>query len=263
MPHFIDMLGREIVLEQPPQRIVSLVPSQTELLHDLGLETEVAGITKFCIHPNTWFRNKARVGGTKTVNIDKVKALLPDLIIANKEENTKEQLEALQAIAPVWISDIKNLEEALTMIREVSIIVGRQAAGQKLIEQIAQGFAHGNLNMLTRKKTAYAIWYNPWMWAGGDTFISDMLKQCNCENILESQSRYPSMNVAELKQYNPELVLLSSEPYPFKEQHILEVKASLPAAEVLLADGEMFSWYGSRLLHAPLYFKSLLTKYYD
>lgn len=258
MPLFTDMLGREVVLMQQPQRIISIVPSQTELLYDLGLDEEVAGITKFCVHPESWFRTKARVGGTKTVNIDKVKALHPDLILANKEENTREQIAALEAVAPVWISDIKTLEEAMQMIGQVSVLTGSEREGSTIVAQLHQGFAALDINSgAAPKKTAYGIWYNPWMWAGGDTFISAMLEQCGWANALHDRTRYPAMDLAELVAYDPEIVLLSSEPFPFKERHIAEVQAALPKAKVLLADGEMFSWYGSRMLQAIPYFKSL------
>src|ERR1700741_3198050 len=109
--HFIDQTGRKISIPQIPQRIISLVPSQTELLFDLGLDKEVVGITKFCVHPPEWFQTKTRVGGTKQLKIDLIKQLQPDLIIANKEENVKEQIEELEKHFPVWISDVNNLED--------------------------------------------------------------------------------------------------------------------------------------------------------
>ena len=254
-----DMLGREIVLNDLPKRIVSLVPSQTELLHDLGLEDEVVGITKFCVHPEEWFRTKARIGGTKQVHIDKVAVLQPDLILANKEENVKEQIEALEAIAPVWVSDIKTLDDALEMIRLVGELVGKSAQSAAMAERIDQDFQQLN-RAITNKKVAYCIWRNPWMWAGGDTFISDMLQKANWHNALQTETRYPAIDLEQIKEYEPGLILLSSEPYPFKEKHIDEIKAALPMAEVILVDGEMFSWYGSRLLYAASYLNSLILR---
>jgi ABC-type Fe3+-hydroxamate transport system substrate-binding protein len=251
------MLGRSVRIADPPQRIVSLVPSQTELLADLGLDDEVVGITKFCIHPEAWFRSKARVGGTKTVHMDRVASLRPDLIIANREENVREQIEALAAIAPVWVSDIHTLGDALQMIEEVSAICGRPGAGKAIAARINAGFAALPL-CASAGKAAYCIWREPWMWAGGDTFIHDILQHCGFENALRGQPRYPEVSLEALKSLHPELVLLSSEPYPFKEQHIAEVSAAMPCAKILLADGEMFSWYGSRLLRAPEYLAGLL-----
>jgi ABC-type Fe3+-hydroxamate transport system substrate-binding protein len=257
MPAVSDMLGRKVDVPQRPIRIVSLVPSQTELLADLGLEDEVVGITKFCVHPERWFRSKTRIGGTKTVHIDKVAALKPDLIIANKEENVKEQIEALEAIAPVWTSDIRNLDDALLMIQEVSKLVNKASEGTTIADKIAVSFDALNIAAKGRK-TAYCIWRNPWMWAGGDTFIHDLLDKSGLKNVLTDVPRYPEVSLTALVDYAPELVLLSSEPYPFKDVHIAEVKAILPDARVLLVDGEMFSWYGSRLLQAPEYIAGLL-----
>lgn len=256
MPLVVDMLGREMVIPDKPKRIVSLVPSQTELLADLGLENEVVGITKFCVHPESWFRSKARVGGTKTVHIDRVKELKPDLIIANKEENVQEQIEALRAIAPVWVSDIHSLDQALQMITQVSTICGAKEAGAHIAAQIRTSF--DELKKPNTKSAAYCIWREPWMWAGSDTFIHDIMQRCGFENVLKNMPRYPEMDLASLQSLNPELVLLSSEPYPFRQKHIAEIHAALPDAKVLLVDGEMFSWYGSRLLKAAEYLSGLL-----
>jgi ABC-type Fe3+-hydroxamate transport system substrate-binding protein len=251
------MIGRVVTLKAPPVRIVSLVPSQTELLFDLGLEGEVAGITKFCVHPESWFRSKPRIGGTKDVRYDRVAALHPDLIIANKEENVEAQVLELEKLCPVWVSDIQTLEDSLQMIREVGTICNRAERALEIAAQITTGFAELHQSA-QGKRVAYGIWRDPWMWAGGDTFIHDILLRCGWTNALEVEPRYPAVSLEELTAYNPELVLLSSEPYPFKAKHIEEVKAVLPGAEVILVDGEMFSWYGSRLLHAPAYLERLL-----
>lgn len=254
-----DMLGREVEFQFPPKRIVSVVPSQTELLYDLGLDDEVVGITKFCVHPESWFRNKTRVGGTKKLNIDKIRELKPDLIIANKEENERGQVEELSKEFPVWISDIQNIPQALQMIQVVGQLTGTEAKANELVDEIVVGFT--NLQKATTsKRVAYFIWYNPWMSIGGDTFISNMIQTLGWQNVLKDQSRYPEITLEQLKAYNPELVLLSSEPYPFKEKHIEEIKATLPDAEVKLVDGEMFSWYGSRIRNAVGYFNELIRQ---
>jgi len=255
-----DMMSRVLEVPERPRRIVSLVPSQTELLADLGLEEEVVGITKFCVHPEHWFRSKARVGGTKTVHLDRVAALQPDLILANKEENVREQIEALQDIAPVWVSDIQTLDEALRMIREVAALCGKREAGNSIAGKIAEGFSTLRLRVpAVDTSVAYGIWRAPWMWAGGDTFISDVLSHIGWQNVVDDL-RYPTLSLEELSALGPATVLLSSEPYPFKEKHIGEVQVALPEANVLLVDGEMFSWYGSRLLSAPTYFGQLLER---
>jgi ABC-type Fe3+-hydroxamate transport system substrate-binding protein len=251
-----DMMGRSVSIHGVPKRIVSLVPSQTELLYDLGLDEEVVGITKFCIHPESWFRSKRRVGGTKSVHIEIVEELHPDLIIANKEENTKEEVEALAAKYPVWISDIHTLDEALRMILSVGELTGREGKAAEIVSNIRSGMA--SLQNAQPLRVAYYIWRNPWMSVGGDTFISDMIAGIGWTNVLGRESRYPIVNPESLLDTGVQRVLLSSEPYPFKEQHIAEIKQALPDVEVTLVDGEMFSWYGSRLLHAPGYFAGLV-----
>jgi ABC-type Fe3+-hydroxamate transport system substrate-binding protein len=253
MPAFTDQLGRTITLDRPPSRIISLVPSQTELLYDLG--ANVVGITKFCVHPSSWFREKPRIGGTKEIHPDVITRLHPDLIIANKEENDRDQIEALAAQYPVWVSDVHNLTDALAMIRSVGDLVGRTQKAHDLAASIEKGF--NELQLLTYPlRTAYFIWRNPWMSTGGDTFIHDMLQRCGLTNLFSTQSRYPIVEPAAL--INCDLVLLSSEPYPFRDKHIAEIQNLLPDVIVRLVDGELFNWYGSRLLQAPAYFQKLL-----
>lgn len=242
--------------DSPPKRIVSLVPSQTELLYDLGLGEETVGITKFCVHPDSWFRSKTRIGGTKTLHRDRIAALQPDLILANKEENVKEQVEALGDIAPVWISDIHNLNDALQMIRTIGMLTDKQEKADTIAGHIAEDF--NSLKPFPCKHSAlYLIWRKPWMTVGSDTFIHDILQRAGLNNSYADQERYPPLSDADMIARNPSLVLLSSEPYPFKEQHIQELQTLLPAATIQLVDGELFSWYGSRLLHTAAYLKQL------
>lgn len=258
----IDQMGREVTFNYYPERIVSVVPSQTELLYDLGLDKEVVGITKFCVHPEEWFRTKERVGGTKKLNIEKIRSLKPDLIIANKEENEKEQIEELAKEFPVWLSDIHNLPQAVNMIQALGQVTGMEGSANRLVEEIIQGF--NDLNKATKpKRVAYFIWRDPWMSIGRDTFIHSMIQTMGWQNVLADADRYPELTLEQLKAYQPELVLLSSEPFPFKEQHVAEVKAVLPEAEVLLVDGEMFSWYGSRLKKAVPYLQGLAVQQTD
>lgn len=258
MPLFTDQLGRTLSLDHPPRRIISLVPSQTELLYTLGLEGEVVGITKFCIHPDQWFRNKTRIGGTKDIRPDIILSLQPDLIIANKEENDQAQVEALSAHVPVWISNVTDLPSALGMIRSVGELTGKVQSANVLADEIAHRFAA--LEAATTApgpRTAYFIWHGPWMVAGGDSFIHDMLRRAGFDNIFRDQPRYPSIELETLAASGCEVVLLSSEPYPFKEKHIAAVKQVLPHALTRLVDGQIFSWYGSHLLHTPAYLQEL------
>lgn len=252
---FTDQLGRQVRLPFPPQRIISLVPSQTELLHDLGLGERVVGITKFCIHPQEWFRTKARVGGTKDVRPEVVRSLCPDLIIANREENEQAQIEALAQEFPVWVSDVDDLPSALKMISSISGMTDTAVKGEELVSTIAQLFE--NLRPGATRTAVYLIWKGPYMAAGPGTFIHDMMHRCGLQNAVAAL-RYPQLTVAQLQALDPELVLLSSEPYPFKEEHLEELRAILPNATVMLVDGEPFSWYGSRMLHSPDYFRVLM-----
>ncbi len=257
-----DQLNHLLELSTIPSRIVSLVPSQTELLYDLGLDEEVVGITKFCVHPASWFRIKTRVGGTKAINRELIASLRPDLIIANKEENNKEQVESLSTIAPVFISDIHTLEDAVEMISLVGIITGKQEAAGHIIQTINNNFTRlANHRLQTtghQPRTAYLIWRHPYMTAGSDTFIHEILSMCGLHNVFENESRYPAITTQELIARNTALVLLSSEPYPFKQKHVEELQKELPHATILLVDGEMFSWYGSRLQYVVDYFIKLL-----
>jgi len=258
MAVYTDQLARKIRLDHTPARIVSLVPSQTELLYTLGLEEEVIGITKFCVHPIQWFRHKIKIGGTKQLDIDKIKNLQPDLIIANKEENKKEQIEELSNHFHVWISDISNLGDAFKMISSIGDILNKKKESQSLLSSIQEKFSSltppsNNIKL----KTCYLIWREPYMTVGGDTFISDMLMQAGFQNVFADKTRYPEITISQLSIANCELLLLSSEPYPFKENHIIDFQKKLPHTKIILTDGELFSWYGSRLLHAPAYFQKL------
>ena len=249
-----DQIGNSIILDGIPKRIVSLVPSQTELLYALGLDECVVGITKFCVHPEQWFRSKKRIGGPKSVHIDQVKALQPDLIIANKEENYKTEVEALSAFCPVWTSDVATLPDALQMIAAIGAITGT-ADKALLMTAAIQGRFNNLPKLKTNPLTAYLIWQDPYMAAGSDTFIHHMMLQCGFDNIFKDQPRYPVTSIEYLQQC--QLLLLSSEPFPFQQHHLQAIQQQLPATKIILVDGEMFSWYGSRLLQAPAYFESL------
>jgi ABC-type Fe3+-hydroxamate transport system substrate-binding protein len=253
---FTDQMGRMISINYPPQRIISLVPSQTELLFELGLEEQVVGITKFCIHPAGKFRTTAKIGGTKKLNIDKIRDLMPDLIIGNKEENEQAQIEELMKDYPVWMSDINVLDEAIEMINAVGDITGKTRESNELAREITQGFASLNLFNARPVRVAYFIWKDPYMVAGRGTFINDILSRASLENFSEL-NRYPQLSIDQIRESRPDVIFLSSEPYPFKNDHINEMKAVCPQAKVIVVDGELFSWYGSRLLHTPAYLRSL------
>ncbi|SHF47880.1 ABC-type Fe3+-hydroxamate transport system, substrate-binding protein [Salegentibacter echinorum] len=251
-----DQLGRKIQLSATPKRIVSLVPSQTELLIDLGLEEELVGITKFCVHPKQLREVKKVVGGTKEVHLEKIKTLNPDLILCNKEENTKEMVLALEKIAPVHVSDIIEIGDAFSLMRQYGEIFKKEALAKTMITTIKRKMKvlQESLSGKPIKKVAYFIWKKPLMVVGKDTFVDKLLSLNNFENVFK-ESRYPATTLKEVKEKNPDLLLLSSEPFPFQEKH--KTYFSEVDAEIMLVDGEYFSWYGSRLAGAMDYFKKL------
>ncbi len=254
MPQFTDQLNRTITVEGVPKRIISLVPSQTELLVDLGLEEKLVGVTKFCVHPKGLKKRKTIIGGTKNFHFDKIDSLQPDLIIGNKEENYKEGIEKLAEKYPVWMSDIYNLEDAYQMMRGVGELTETTAKAKQLIKEIKQGFSQ---NFKLKGSVVYLIWQNPLIGVGQNTFIDHILNHLGFNNLIR-ETRYPQLNMEELIKLQPELLFLSSEPYPFKEKDMLNFQEMLPQTKIELVDGELFSWYGSRLKLAPTYFSTNL-----
>ena len=254
-----DQLGRRVAVPFPPRRIVSLVPSQTELLFDLGLGAQVVGITKFCIHPPEARTQATVVGGTKNFDFEKIAALKPDLIIGNKEENYQEGIEQLAAQYPVWLSDISHLPEALDMIRRVGLIAGAKEKAAALAAEIEASFAALVAPVANNapNTVAYFIWRKPYMVAATGTFINDMLARAGFSNAFAHLERYPEISAEQLAAANPDRIFLSSEPYPFAAKHGAEFQALCPAAKIEVVDGELFSWYGSRLRYSAAYFSSL------
>ncbi len=255
-----DQCYRTIELAERPLRIVSLVPSQTELLIDLGLEENLVGVTRFCVHPAGLTDRVTVVGGTKKIVTSRLYELQPDLIICNKEENTPAIVQDCDRIAPTYVSDIATLEDALEMIADVGKLTGASFKAKSMVNAIKIAF-----NGLDKKKTPvkalYLIWKDPYMSVGDNTFINDMMQHAGFENVCASLSRYPELTLDAMVELQPEVVLLSSEPYEFtsEDEHLLIsafAKANL-TTKILRVDGEVFSWYGSRLLKAPEAFKVL------
>ncbi|MBI1305609.1 MAG: ABC transporter substrate-binding protein [Bacteroidetes bacterium] len=254
---FKDQLGEEIELKSVPERIISLVPSQTELLYDLGVKPLAQTI--FCIHPKSEFKTAQKIGGTKKLNISKIKSLQPDLIIGNKEENVREQIEELRSIAPVWMSDVNSVSGGVEMIRSVAQMVGKEAESKEMISRIESGINRLITEKPKTKSCIYLIWNQPMMAVGTETYINDVLRLGGFENRIQV-SRYPEISDAEIAQLNPDEILLSTEPFPFKEEHVAEFQKRFLASKVRLIDAEIISWYGSRMKSLPDYlleFRSL------
>ncbi|HAP01605.1 MAG TPA: cobalamin-binding protein [Bacteroidetes bacterium] len=253
-----DQTGRILFFEKTPSKIISVVPSITELLYDLGLREQVIGITKFCIHPEAWFRNKIRVGGTKQLKIDLIKSLAPDLIIANMEENTRSAIETIASFTNVYISKVETIDDAYQMMSDIGEITGRKSEADKIVAGTKSALlelTHDTWNL--KPRVLYFIWNKPKMVAGADTFISEMLNQAGFENAASAHIRYPELSDSEIMNMDSDLFFLSSEPFPFKEKHVEEFKRNFPGKKIILADGEMFSWYGSRMKLATDYFRQL------
>lgn len=255
MLEFEDQMGNLVKLPQLPKRIVSLVPSQTDLLYYFGLRNKIVGQTLFCIKPEKEFVKATKVGGTKKLNLEKIRELKPDLIIGNKEENEKSQIEELQKEFPVWVSDINSIPEALDMIVKLGILVGKGEKAIKLEHDIRKGL--GQLKQVN-KTALYLIWQEPFMAVGHNTFIHDVMQQAGLINVLNAdESRYPELSLERIKELNPEILLLSSEPFPFKDKHKEELRDQLPGIQIKLVDGEVFSWYGNKMVEIESYFNLL------
>ena len=240
-------------------RIVSLVPSLTEYLWALGLTDEVVGITKFCVHPKEWYENKTRVGGTKQLNISKIKQLQPELIIANKEENTKEAIEQLQKEFEVVLTDILDIEGALEALSTIGKAVDKEQQAQQLIAEIKVRFSQQK-GLFKGQTFLYFIWKDPYFLVGKDTYIHSFLSHFGLKNACALE-RYPSLedwkNHVETADKAPTYIFLSSEPFPFESKHIEQVQVLFLASQIILIDGEMCSWYGSRMLEAAAYMQQL------
>jgi ABC-type Fe3+-hydroxamate transport system substrate-binding protein len=259
-----DQTENRISLPQPAQRIVSLVPSLTETLACLNLENEVIAITRFCVHPSHWHKTKPRVGGTKKLHLERIQALKPDLILANKEENTKDEIEFLKNKFNVYVSDVKTLEDALQMIEHLGLLTGRQQQAVVLTNQICQQFEKLQKAISTQPllKCIYLIWQKPFMTIGGDTFIHHILTCAGMYNCFGHQLRYPVVEEETLCSTEADVVFLPSEPYPFKFRHQQELHSLFPKALIRLVDGTYFSWYGCRLRFAPDYLMNLRASLY-
>jgi ABC-type Fe3+-hydroxamate transport system substrate-binding protein len=283
--HYIDQLGNHLLLPKTPERIISLVPSQTAFLVDLGLAAQLIGITKFCLHPKDFFKKMTKnggiIGGTKQFNFEKIDALQPDLIIGNKEENYQAGILQLQQKYPVWLSDIFTLSDSYNMMLQLGEITAKQAEAQKIVTTIQNSVLalKDKQKSATFPKVLYLIWQQPYMAVGTSTFINEMLHLAGFSNVLESKNlesknlesknlesknitlnnpnRYPEISEVAITALKPDLIFLSSEPYPFKAKHIAILQNLVPNSKILLVDGELFSWYGSRLQQSTIYFENL------
>src|SRR6056297_637579 len=254
-----DQIGYGFIVGKSPKAIVSLVPSITELLFDLGLKNQIVAITSYCIHPKKEILYKPTIGGPKNIDTHKILSLNPDLIIASKEENDKQQVEFLMNHCNVYVSDVKNLNDALAMIHDIGIITLQQKNADQLIQRINSNFSPLENSSSQRKRVAYLIWESPYMTINKNTFIHHILFLGGFDNVFaDKKSRYPEISLQEIQTQNPDYIFLSSEPYSFTDIHVRQFKKVFPGATIKCVDGEIFSWYGSHLIKVPDYFKHLL-----
>lgn len=243
-----DQIGHITETQQPVKRIISLVPSITEYICDIGLKENLVGITKFCIKPQELFETCTKIGGTKQVKLELIQTLQPDLIIANKEENTKEDIDFLSRLFPVYISDVNSLEDAYEMMLDLGKLTDKMVESTRLVNQIQELMSELK-NKFLDYKVAYFIWKKPYLLCANKTFIHSVITHLGFKNVVSNIDRYPEMTINEIQFLNPDFCLLSSEPYPFKESDAIEIDQLLKTKKCILVDGELFSWYGSRMLN--------------
>jgi ABC-type Fe3+-hydroxamate transport system substrate-binding protein len=234
-------------------RIVCLVPSITELLCDLGLSAQIVGRTGFCIHPWETVKTIPKVGGTKDVLMDRVRELRATHVVVNVDENLKEDAETLATFVPhVVVTHPQEPRDNLALYRQMGETFGREAEAERLCERFEVSYEKARANLGPEQSVLYLIWRDPWMTVAPDTYIAQTLalfgwrNSCHPEGDKSSEVRYPVVDLAEFG--GVDRVLLSSEPFHFKPEHIPEVEELVPGAKVSLIDGEMTSWYGSRAI---------------
>lgn len=250
-----DHTGRKVNIPATPKRIISICPAITETLFVLGLENEIVGRTKYCIFPEGIVENVPTIGGTKEVNVEKIRALQPDLILAEKEENTEEIVQALENIAPVFVLEVQSIKEAYRFIKTLGTLTNREPEADQLIDSSKAVFPSSREQV---KNAAYVIWRKPYMVVGGTTYINDVLHALGFQNpFAKEESRYPAVTKEELADAHLDVLFLASEPFPYKEKHIAEFQSFLPNTKIVLVEGEMF-WYGSRMKIAGAYLKKLV-----
>ncbi len=251
-----DHLNRTIELKSKPKRVVSLVPSITETLAGLGLEKNLIAVTRFCRYPPDVVEQLPKVGGPKNINLEKISALKPDLVIAVKEENDRSQILELSEQVPVVVFDVNTIEDSFDMLTRLGQIFDVEKVAKRWVTSITEKTT-GFKTSISNHKALYLIWKKPWMAAGTDTFIGSMMQLAGFENIIEG--RYPEINGKEFDKAH--IILLATEPYHFTETHRKQLATEFPDKKVVLVDGEMFTWYGTHMLKALDYFEQVISRW--
>jgi ABC-type Fe3+-hydroxamate transport system substrate-binding protein len=251
-----DASGTELSLPRPPRRIVSLIPSVTETLCHLGLADALVGVTAYCVEPREVVRGKTRIGGEKDPDLDKIRALAPDLVVANVEENVREHVEALRGWGlAVWVTYPRTVAEGLAMIRELGEVTGTRERAEAILAELEP--LHARVRAATCQRPPvpvfYPIWRQPWMTIGRDTYIHDLLAVCGAANVFADRpDRYPTVTLDEMAARRPAVIVLPDEPFRFRRAHLADFApfADVPAVRdgrIHLVDGKPFSWHGPRV----------------
>ncbi len=249
------MLLRTIEVPYYPQRIVSLCPSITETIAYLG--GNLVGITYFCKHPESLYKQLPKVGGTKKVHLERIHKVQPDLIIAEKEENTKEIVEQLSAFYPVYVIDVLQWEDAFEMIYRLGDLLQAQEKAKTLIEAIQAAWTPLK-NIAPPLNVAYLIWNQPYMSVGSPTYIGSVLNYLGFKNPYQDRGRYPEVAIEDLKK--ADVIFLASEPFPFKEKHKEQLRQQGITQPIYFVEGEAFTWYGVRMLPSARYLNELIQQ---
>lgn len=250
-----DARGTQHGLEHPAQRIVSLVPSATETLHRLGVADRIVGVTRFCVHPSPWVKHVPKVGGTKDIELERVLDLKPDLVVGNCEENTREIFEALDPHVPVWAPLPKTIPEAIADIGHLGMLTGTESVAKAFQAQATDAWEQAK-SQAQSFTYAYFIWNDPWMSISNDTFIARMLESVGGVNVFgDHPDRFPVIDMKGKITAIPDVVFLSSEPFPFKEKHREQLcnDTAIPLNNVRFIDGEYASWHGHRMIEGLSY----------
>ena len=263
----VDSSGVAVELERPPRRIVSLVPSLTETLCALGLAEALVGITVYCVEPREVVTGKTRIGGEKNPDLEKIRRLEPDLVIANIEENLREHVEALRAWSiPVWVTYPRTVADGIGLITELGAVTGTEARAGEIVDEIQPLYDRVRSAASRRPPVPvfYPIWRAPYMTINRDTYIHDMLSVCGGRNVFADRpERYPTVSLDEMAAARPAVILLPDEPFRFRRAHLADFAGytEVPAVSdgrIHLVDGKPFSWHGPRIAEALRTVPSLL-----
>jgi len=258
---FTDDLNIKVEIKENPERIISLVPSITEYLFDLGLSEQIVGLTNYCIHPEKAVSNKEKVGGTKDFSLEKIRKLKPDLIIAVKEENNKELVQEIAKEFPLAVFDVVNLKSAIRTMKNIGILLKKEEKSKAIISEIQRQKILLQSNNIKTKSACYLIWNKPMMTVNENTFISEMMQYSGYKNVFRNKEEsYGVITEKEILEKKPQYILLSTEPFSFTEKHRIAYQKKFSDSKVILVDGEFYSWYGSRILKAFDYFLQRFDK---